>query len=164
MIESMLSGKLSYQIYLLEVYPDMAIKMRVLYASPKKKISTMANMIKAEFALPVNAVDKIEQPAYACDKERIVVLMFSLKGEPSDVVRRFCGELNKARANNVAIVMDGNEAAAKRMKDILTAAGTNVIDEVFYVKTSFLSFLDKITPEEQADLLAWTHRVVDSLQ
>ena len=142
----------------------MAIKMRVLYSSPKKKIATLANMIKAEFDLPVNAVDKIEQPAYACDKERLVVLMFSLKGDPSDVVRRFCGELNKSRANNVAIVMDGNEAAANKMKDILTAAGTNVIDEVCYVKTAFLPFLDKITDEEKDALLAWTHRVVDGLQ
>ena len=142
----------------------MAIKMRVLYASPKKKISTMANMIKEEFALPVNAVDKIEQPAYPCDKERIVILMFSLKGEPSDVVRRFCGELNKSRANNVALVVNGNEAAANRMKEILVAAGTNVVDEVHYVSTKAFSFLDKITDEEKADLLAWTHRVVDGLQ
>ena len=142
----------------------MAIKMRVLYASPKKKIIEMAGMIKEEFDLPVNAVDPIEQPAYPCDKERLVILMFTLKGEPSDVVRRFCGELNKGRANNVAIVMDGNEAAAKCMKVILTAAGTNVIDEVHFVQTSFFSFLDKITDEEKADLLAWTHRVVDGLQ
>ena len=164
MVESMLCGKLTYPKNTSEVYRIMAIKMRVLYASPKKIISTMANMIKAEFDLPVNAVDKIEQPAYSCDKERLVVLMFSLKSEPSDVVRRFCGELNKSRANNVAIIMNGPEAAANRMKEILAAAGTNVIDEVFYVKTAALSFLDKITDEEKADLLAWTHRVVDSIQ
>ncbi len=141
----------------------MAIKMRVLYASPKKKIVSMAQMIKAEFDLPVNAVDKIEQPAYPCDKERIVILMFSLKGEPKDVVRRFCGELNKSRANNVALVVDGNEAAANRMKEILSAAGTNVVDEVHYVKTAFFSFMDSVKPEEKEALLAWTHRIVDSL-
>ena len=142
----------------------MAIKMRVLYASSKKKIQEMANMIKAEFDLPVNAVDRMEQPAYLCDKERIVILMFSLKGEPSDVVRRFCSELNKSQAANVALVVDGPESAANRMKEILAAAGTKVVDEVHYVKTAFLSFMDKITPEEKAALLAWTHRVVDGLQ
>lgn len=142
----------------------MAIKMRVLYASNKGKILEMAQMIKAEFDLPVNAVDKIEQPAYPCDKERIVFLMFSLKGEPSDVVRRFCGELNKSRANNVALIVDGPESAAKRMKEILTAAGTTVADEVHYVKCGFLSFLDKVKPEEKEALLAYTHRIVDNLQ
>ena len=142
----------------------MAIKMRVLYASNKGKIAEMAQMIKAEFDLPVNAVDKIEQPAYPCDKERIVFLMFSLKGEPSDVVRRFCGELNKGRANNVALIVDGTEAAAQRMKEILIAAGTNVAEEVHYVKCGFLSFLDKVKPEEKEALLAYTHRIVDNLQ
>ena len=142
----------------------MAIKMRVLYASSKGKIATMANMIKAEFELPVNAVDKIEQPAYPCDKERIVILMLSLKGEPNDTVRRFCGELNKGRAQNVALVIDGNEAAANSMKTILAQAGTNVIDEVLYVKTGFLPFLSSVKEEEKTALLEWTHRIVDSLQ
>ena len=142
----------------------MAIKMRVLYASNKGKIAQMAQMIKAEFDLPVNAVDKIEQPAYPCDKERIVFLMFSLKGEPSDVGRRFCGELNKSRANNVALIIDGPESAAKRMKEILTSAGTNVAEEVHYVKCGLLPFLDKIKPEERDALLAYTHRIVDNLQ
>lgn len=142
----------------------MAIKMRVLYASNKGKIAEMAQMIKAEFDLPVNAVDKIEQPAYPCDKERIVFLMFSLKGEPSDVVRRFCGELNRGRANNVALIVDGPESAAQKMKEILTAAGTNVAEEVHYVKCGFLSFLDKVKPEEKEALLAYTHRIVDNLQ
>ena len=142
----------------------MAIKMRVLYASNKGKIVTMANMIKAEFALPVNAFDKIEQPAYPCDKERLVVLMFSLKGEPEDQVRLFCEEMTRVRAQNVAIVMDGPEAAAQCMKEILTKAGTNVFDEVHYVKTGFLAFLDKVKPEEKADLLAFVERVVTNLQ
>ena len=141
----------------------MAIKMRVLYTPTKKKLADMANMIKAEYNLEINAVDKI-LPAYSCNNERIVILMLSLKGEPDDQLRRFCGEMTKARANNTALIINGNEDAANRMKEILAAAGTKVVDEVFYVKTSFLSFLDKITPEEKESLLAWTHRVVDGLQ
>ncbi len=141
----------------------MAIKMRVLYTPTKKKLADMANIIKAEYALDVNAVDTI-LPAYSCNNERIVILMLSLKGEPDDQLRRFCGEMTKARANNTALVINGTEDAAKRMKEILSAAGTKVADEVFYVQTSFLSFLDKVTPEEKADLLAWTHRIVDNLQ
>ena len=141
----------------------MAIKMRVLYASKKKKIADMAQIIKEAYDLPVNAVDKIPT-AYSCNNERIVVLMFSLKGEPEDQVRLFCRELTRARAQNVAIVMDGPESAAQRMKDILHEAGTNVIDEVHYVKTGFLSFLDKVSEEEKEALLAFTKRVVENLQ
>ena len=96
----------------------MAIKMRILYASGKKKVNQIANMIKAERELAFNAVDVIP-PAYSCDKERIVVLIVSAKGNVSDSVRLFCRELTKARAQNVALVIDGNEAAANRMKEIL---------------------------------------------
>ena len=140
----------------------MAIKMRVLYTPTKKKLADMANLIKAEYSLDVNAVDKI-LPAYSCNNERLVILMLSLKGEPDDQLRRFCGEMTKARSNNTALIINGTEAAANNMKETLRAAGTNVIDEVFYVKTSFFSFLDKITPEEKEALLAWTHRIVDAL-
>ena len=141
----------------------MAIKMRVLYTPTKKKLAEMAQLIKTEYALDVNAVDKI-LPAYSCNNERLVILMLSLKGEPDDQLRRFCGEMTKARSNNTALVINGTEAAANRMKEILTAAGTKVVDEVFYVKTGFFSFLDKVLPEEKDALLAWTHRIVESIQ
>lgn len=141
----------------------MAIKMRVLYTPTKKKLAELANVIKAEYSLDVNAVDTI-LPAYSCNNERIVILMLTLKGEPDDQLRRFCGEMTKARANNTALIVNGTEEAANRMKEILAAAGTKVVDEVFYVKTKFFSFLDKVTEEEKADMLAWTHRVVDSIQ
>ena len=57
----------------------MAIKMRVLYASGKAIIAAMAALIQSEYGLAINAVDKIP-PAYSCDKERLVILMLSLKG------------------------------------------------------------------------------------
>ncbi len=140
----------------------MAIKMRVLYASSQKKVAEMANMIKAEYGLAINAVDKIP-PAYSCDKERLVILMLSLKGEPDDQLRLFCQELTAVRAANVALVIEGKEAAANRMKEILAKAGTKVADEVHFVKGAFLPFLGSVTPEEKEALLAWTHRVVDAL-
>ena len=52
----------------------MAIKMRILYASGKKKINNIANTVKAQYELAFNSVDVIP-PAYSCDKERIVVLI-----------------------------------------------------------------------------------------
>ena len=141
----------------------MAINMRILHSSGKKKINNIANAIKAQYELAFNSVDVIP-PAYSCDKERIVILAISAKGGISDTLRLFCQELTKARAQNVALVIDGNEAAANRMKAILGEAGTNVADEVHYVKCGFLSFLDKVKPEEADALLAFTHRIVDNLQ
>ena len=139
----------------------MAIKMRVLCASGKKKIANIANAIKAQYSLAFNAVDN-SPPAYPCDKERIVILAISAKGNVSDAVRLFCGELTKARAQNVALIIDGDMAVANNLKSVLTAAGTNVIDEVLYVKCGL--FRSSVSPDEKAKTFAWVDRVVANLK
>ena len=142
----------------------MAIKMRILFASNKKKIKTIANEIKAKYELAFNSVDAIP-PAYSCDKERIVILAISAKGDISDSLRLFCREMTKARAQNVALMMiNSTEAGANFVKKILKDAGTNVHDEVFFIKGSFLPFLKSVKPEEEAALIEWSHKVVESLK
>ena len=141
----------------------MAIKMRILYASGKKKIVNIANEIKAKYELAFNSVDVIP-PAYSCDKERIVVLAISAKGSISDSVRLFCRELTKARAQNVALMIDGDEAAANNLKEILSEAGTNVIDEVLYVKGGLPIIGGSVKPEEKAAIFAWIDRVIANLK
>ena len=131
----------------------MAIKMRVLCYPEKKKLLAIGNMIKAEYDLNVNSVDRIP-PAYSCDKERIVVLIVSAKGHVSDAVRLFCRELTKARAQNVALMIDGDEAAANNLKEILTEAGTNVVDEVLYIKGGLPIIGGSLKPEEKTEIFA----------
>lgn len=136
----------------------MAIKMRVLVASPKKKMMMLANSIKQEFDLIPNAVDKIP-PAYSCDKERIVIL--AIPAKQNSTIENFCKELGKARAANVAILIDGTAENASALKEILKSAGTNVIDEVFCTKCGFLS---GVKPEETKSLIDWVNRVVKELK
>ena len=128
-----------------------------------KKVSPYFIMnIKKEFDLSINAVDSIP-PAYACDKERMVVLCISIKGEPEDQLRLFCRELTKQRAANVALIIDGNEKGAQAIKDILAQSGTNLIDDVLYVKGG-LPFLSNVSDEEKSAVLAWAHKVVEQIQ
>ena len=140
----------------------MAIKMRVL-CSGKKKLQNLANCIKTKYELAFNSVDVIP-PAYSCDKERVVILAVSAKGANgiSDPLRRFCGELTKARAQNVALVVNGDEAAANAIKAILAEAGTNVIDEVFYINAGL--FGSKPNAQELQDAYAWVDRVIANLK
>ena len=140
----------------------MAIKMRVLCDSKKGKINTLASMIKQEYDLPINALDKIP-PAYSCDKERVVILMLSLKGEPENYLRLFCREMTKARAQNTALIIDGTEAAAKTIVDLLKEGGTNVFEEVLYIKGGFALFKNA-TDEEKEQVRAFCKRVVENLQ
>ncbi len=141
----------------------MAIKMRVLYASGKKKIQTLANEIKAHYDLGVNAVDSIP-PAYSCDKERIVLLAISAKGDLNNSLTLFCKELTKARAQNVALIIDGDEAVANKLKEILVEAGTNVLDEVFYIKGGLPIIGSSLKPEEKTAAFEWVDRVINNLK
>ena len=141
----------------------MAIKMRILHSSGKKKIHNIANLIKVQYELAFNAVDCIP-PAYSCDKERIVILAVSAKGDISDSLRLFCSELTKARAQNVAIMVDGDEMVAEKMKETLIAAGTNVIDEVLHVNGGMPIFGGSVKPEEKEAIFAWVDRVIQNLK
>lgn len=144
----------------------MALKMRFLYYSKKAKMKACAEAVKAEFDLAqnFNAIDIIP-PAYSCENERLVILAISGKGEPEDMLRRFCLELNKKKAQNVALLIDGDEKLADKLLDTLHEAGTNVMENVKYVKFGGLPFLGgKLSDDEKSDLLSWAHDIVKDIQ
>jgi hypothetical protein len=143
----------------------MALKMRFLYYSSKSKMKAIASAVQTEFELgQANAIDIIP-PAYSCENERLVILAISGKGEPDDVLRRFCLELNKKKAQNVALLVDGDEKLASKISEALTQTGTNYIDNVKFIKLGGLPFLaGKLTDDEKADVLKWVHDIVDSIQ
>ena len=143
----------------------MALKMRFLYYSGKAKIKAMAELVKVEFDLVQNHnAIAIIPPTYPCENERLVILAVSGKGEPDDVLRRFCSELNKKKAQNVALLVDGDEKMANRLLDVLKATGTNVIENVLYVSAPFKLFGgSKVSDEEKKQLLDWAHDIVSNL-
>lgn len=141
----------------------MAIRMRVLYATGKKKMINIANFIKRKYELDLNAVDCVP-PAYSCDKERIVVLAVAGKNDVEDSLRRFCIELTKVRAANVALMVDGTEIYANNIKEILKTAGTNIIEDVLYVKCG-LPFFASLKPEDEAAVVDWLdNKVINNLK
>ena len=140
--------------------------MRFLYYSSKSKIKAMAELVKNEFELSQNhnAIDIIP-PAYPCENERLVILAVSGKGEPDDVLRRFCSELKKNKAQNIALVVDGDERMANRLLEVLKETGTNVIEDVLYISAPFKLFgASKVTDDEKKQLLDWTHNIVNNLK
>ena len=144
----------------------MALKMRFLYFSKKAQMKQLAAAIKTEFGLTENnnATDIIP-PAYSCENERLVILGISGKGELDDIVRRFCGELNKKKAQNVAILIDGDEKLAQSTIDVLNAAGTNVIENIKIVKFGGIPFIGgKLSESELKEYLDWVHAIVDSIK
>ena len=144
----------------------MALKMRFLYYSKKAKMKDLGEAIKAEFGLSqnYNAIDIIP-PAYSCENERLVILAISGKGDLDDLVRRFCRELDKKKAQNVALLIDGDEKLRDSALSTLRETGTNVIEDVKMVKFGGLAFLGgKLADAEKAELIAWVQSVVDSIK
>ena len=144
----------------------MSLKMRFLYFSKKGKMKAIAEAIKTEFELAQNhnAIDIIP-PAYSCENERLVILGISGKGDPDDMLRRFCSELDKKKAQNVALFIDGDEKLANSLTDVLKSAGANVSDNVKFFKIGGLPIIGgKLSDAEKADVLAWVHEIVDNLK
>ena len=138
----------------------MPIKMRVLYNSGKKGMAEFASAIQAKYELPVNAISGKFPPEYPCDKERIVVLAVSAKSEMPDDLRRFCGELNKTRAYNVALLVDGKQDDADKIADVIKEAGTNLVGVKVITIPGFLFFGGKLTDELKAELVKWVEDMV----
>ena len=136
------------------------IKMRVLYDSKKKGMAQFANVIKTKYELPINATSGKVPPEYPCDKERIVILGLTAKGELSDDVRRFCIELNKTRAYNVALLIDGDQPTADKVAEMIANAGTNLVGVKVINLGGFLMFGGTLTPELETELVAWVDEMV----
>jgi len=139
----------------------MAIKMRVLCTPGKKKLVSITQMIKQEFELNINAADVIP-PAYSCDKERLVVLVLTCKGSLKDDIRLFITELNKNRAANVALMIDGNADGDAYVRSLLANVDTKVCPETLYVNGGNI-FNSKISDQEKADIVAWVNRCIETI-
>lgn len=136
-----------------------SVKMRVIYSTTKKKVVTFATAISEAFKCQLDDVP----PAFPCDKEKLVVIVMSIKDEANDKLRRFCGELNTARALNVALVVDGDKdgKGVASVKEILKEAGTNVIDDIYTVDGGGI-FSKKITLEERTAIVKWVDGVIEN--
>ncbi len=133
------------------------MKMRVLFATGKGKMKNIAQLITDNYATEkVNCMDSIP-PAYACDKERLVVMVVSTGKDPATPVERFCKELTKVRASNVAFIIDGAPEGAKILMDNVKSAGANVIDNVLYIKCGL--FGSKLTDADKKQVTDWMEKV-----
>ena len=139
------------------------MKMRVLYATKKKKLINIAEMITNNYATDkINCMDTIP-PAYSCDNMRLVVILATVgKTAPNQVVL-FCKELTKARSANVAFVIDGPEEGAKVLLDAVKEAGSNVIEDVLYIKGGLPFIGGAVKDEEKAAVTAWMDKISANL-
>ncbi len=138
----------------------LILKIRVMCSSSKAKMKSYASALSDEFKCRL--VDSIP-PAYPADKEKLVILCLSLKGEPTDELRRFCNGLYPNQSENVALLIDGNKDSRgyKVIKDALINTGTHIIENEYMVKCGI--FGGKISADERKNVLEWANGIVDSI-
>ena len=136
------------------------MKMRALVVSRKGKLKTIGEMLAKNGTYAADVIP----PAYSCDRERLVVIIASLSSSMPDAFRRFCQELSKDKAQNVALIVDGSETDAKMVANWIKDAGANVIDNILYFPVGlFASFSKTLTPEETSKVNAWYESVLAAL-
>ena len=138
------------------------MKMRALVVSGKGKLKAIGEMLAKNGTYAADVIP----PAYSCDRERLVVIIATLRSSMPDSFRRFCQELSKDKAQNVALIVDGSEADAKMVSDWIIAAGANVSENILYfpVKGLFAGFAKTLTTEETAKVNAWYDAIVADLK
>ena len=139
------------------------MKMRVLTSTSKGKLLVLADRVAAK-AESTYKVDSIP-PDYSLDRERLLVIVATVKSSMSDSFRRFCTDLSKERAANVALIADGLPEDVAKLKEIIKEAGTNFIDDVLFITGGLpFKFAKKVTPDEEKAVDEWTDRILATIK
>ena len=139
----------------------MKMKMRVLTATSKGKLLSIANSISAEKS---NYKADIIPPAYPCETERIVIIVATAAAKYSTAVEIFCKNLNKSQAQNIAFIIDGTPEKAEHLINLVKSAGSHVCEDVLYIKGGLpFKFAKKVSEEEKQQVSEWLEKTLKSL-
>ncbi len=138
----------------------MAMKaMYLFYPESRKKMKLACEYLNSKVE---GKVDRVP-PAYNPENQRLVVLAIASGKEATNEITRFCHELNKKRAANVAFIFDAPEEAKTAIMNAAREAGTNVISDVLDIKTGGLPFLVKFTDDDKKAIDEWFEKVTNQL-
>ena len=132
------------------------MKMRALTVGHKKKLKEIA----AYLAKNGSYASDVIPPAYPCDRERLVVICVAVSKVMPDSFRRFCMELSKEKAQNVALIACGTPENAGMVADWIRGAGTNFVEDILYVKCGLFGGMKA---DDQKTVEEWYQNVLKKL-
>ena len=135
------------------------MKTRVLYFSTKAKMISYADVIAD---MEQTKSDKIP-PAYSCDKEKIVFLGLSVSRDIPDQLRLFLNGMDRTKAANIALFIDGKQDVAQKYIDTVKKAGSNVLDNVLYLSIGLFSG-KSLKPEDKETITSWAKEILRSIE
>ncbi len=133
----------------------MAIKFRAVYFGDKK-LRALAEAISDGAEKKADTIP----PAYNVEKVRLLIVCVKGAKSYNDTVSRFFSGLDKSRADNVAFIIEGNEGSGATVINTVKEAGTNVMDNVLYVKGGLFA---SASPADIEQAKAWTKEIIDTI-
>ena len=139
------------------------MRMRVLTHTNKGKLLTIADAVTKQIEAD-KATDSIPS-AYACDGERLVVIVASAKKSYPESFRRFMRSLKRGVTANVAFIIDGTPETAQSIIEMAKTNNSNVMeDKILYITGGLpFKFAKKVTDEEMEKVKAWTADILANL-
>lgn len=142
------------------------MKIRVLTATPKGKLKSIAEELARLAANDIYKADIIP-PAYSCDNERLIIILITPGSIPKKPdFERFIQGMNRQRTRNVAFIVDGTADQMQPIFDQVKENNVNIVDNILYMDgglPSFLSMFSKMTAEEKATVTEWFNDVLTKL-
>ena len=142
------------------------MKIRVLTATPKGKLKSIAEELARLAANDIYKADIIP-PAYSCDNERLIIILITPGSIPKKPdFERFIQGMNRQRTRNVAFIVDGTADQMESIFETVKENKVNIVDNVLYMDgglPSFLSMFSKMTAEEKATATEWFNDVLTKL-
>lgn len=136
------------------------MKAMCLYYPETKKVMRLAcEYLNAKLE---GKADRVP-PAYNPENQRLVILAIKSAKEPPNEIVRFCRELNKKRAQNVAFIFDAPTEAQTIIMNSAREAGTNVISDVLTLKEASISLFAKFTDQDKINADNWLKKIQEQL-
>ena len=104
------------------------MKMQVLYTEKKEGKQGNPEMVAEQISREFKCKGDRIPPAYPCEKERLVIIIFENYGSLDKKLIAFCEDLDKTRAENVALISlnkDGSSDAGQ-LKGIFEKDGVAI--------------------------------------
>ena len=136
----------------------MIKSMSLYYPEKKKKLQQMCEYLNEKLE---GKADRVP-PAYNPENCRLVILAIASGKEPTQEIIRFCRELNKKRAMNVAFIFDAPTEAQNILIRACEEAGTTVIGDVLNVKTGGL-FPAPFKAEDRKAADEWFEKIMEKI-
>lgn len=139
------------------------MKMQVLYFSKNGKgnAETVATAVGRTFKCKCDQIP----PAYPCEKEKLVIIVFDDYGKKAKQLVDFCKDLSAERASNVALIPLSNTGANDigELADIFKANGVAVAGIQGIEIKKGLFGIGKLTDEKVKVATDFATKVVTSL-